>query len=280
MNRKSKLVNHHSRRAFTLIELLVVIAIIAILAAILFPVFAQAKAAAKNSVGLSNMKQIGLSNQIYYGDNDDTRMGRQLSDSTTCLSWKQQTEPYRKSLDIFRDPLNPGAKYYDGFSDEAARAVVCGSRAGVKNVDYKQYQRGYYWNNVWMGKWNDGGSMSTIEQPADVGDIVEGKGLFTDAGPFDTWVQDVDSNTSWLGSGAPKTGLQWNNTAGKYADKAQNVAYMDGHAKRQTYSGQCKVYNDTADTTTFNFWNFNKGQNLGTGPDQFCSSLKTLPQFR
>ena len=59
-------------RAFTLIELLVVIAIIAILAAILFPVFAQAKQAAKKSVSLSNVKQLSLSNVIYAGDYDDT----------------------------------------------------------------------------------------------------------------------------------------------------------------------------------------------------------------
>ena len=58
-------------QAFTLIELLVVIAIIAILAAILFPVFAQAKAAAKKTVCVSNQKQIGLSAMMYAGDNDD-----------------------------------------------------------------------------------------------------------------------------------------------------------------------------------------------------------------
>ena len=60
-----------SRKAFTLIELLVVIAIIAILAAILFPVFAQAKLAAKKTKGLSQFKQVGTGLQIYLGDSDD-----------------------------------------------------------------------------------------------------------------------------------------------------------------------------------------------------------------
>jgi prepilin-type N-terminal cleavage/methylation domain-containing protein/prepilin-type processing-associated H-X9-DG protein len=59
------------KKAFTLIELLVVIAIIAILAAILFPVFAQAKAAAKQSANVSNMKQLGLAGIMYAGDWDD-----------------------------------------------------------------------------------------------------------------------------------------------------------------------------------------------------------------
>ncbi len=59
------------RNAFTLIELLVVIAIIAILAAILFPVFAQAKKAAKGTVALSNVKQMNLGAILYSNDNDD-----------------------------------------------------------------------------------------------------------------------------------------------------------------------------------------------------------------
>lgn len=59
------------KRAFTLIELLVVIAIIAILAAILFPVFAQAKVAAKKTSDLSNVKQTALATTMYEGDSDD-----------------------------------------------------------------------------------------------------------------------------------------------------------------------------------------------------------------
>src|SRR4051794_23482927 len=62
------------KKAFTLIELLVVIAIIAILAAILFPVFAQAKAAAKKTNCVSNLKQLSLANLMYAGDYDDFYM--------------------------------------------------------------------------------------------------------------------------------------------------------------------------------------------------------------
>lgn len=100
------------RKAFTLIELLVVIAIIAILAAILFPVFAQAKVAAKASADLSNMKQIGTSLQIYLSDNDDTYMQAYYynndNDSSNGYSqWSGLLEPYTKNLEIFRSPLDP-----------------------------------------------------------------------------------------------------------------------------------------------------------------------------
>lgn len=68
------------RRGFTLIELLVVIAIISILAAILFPVFAQAKNAAKAVVCMSNMKQIALAGQMYMNDNDDVWFPAEMYD--------------------------------------------------------------------------------------------------------------------------------------------------------------------------------------------------------
>jgi prepilin-type N-terminal cleavage/methylation domain-containing protein len=100
------------KRAFTLIELLVVIAIIAILAAILFPVFAQAKAAAKKISALSGMKQTGTAIQIYLAVADDQfPMGFgacwwQPSDG----GWAQDTKPYIKNLPILRDPSDPLSK--------------------------------------------------------------------------------------------------------------------------------------------------------------------------
>lgn len=82
------------KRAFTLIELLVVIAIIAILAAILFPVFAQAKAAAKKTSALSNQKQIGLAVIMYQGDYDDTYPRNDDCVAGSSLNPELKNEPF------------------------------------------------------------------------------------------------------------------------------------------------------------------------------------------
>ncbi len=99
------------KRAFTLIELLVVIAIIAILAAILFPVFAQAKMAAKKSADLSNTKQMGTSLQIYLADFDDDYPQAYYypNDSSSAggyAQWSGLLMPYIKNLDIFVSPVD------------------------------------------------------------------------------------------------------------------------------------------------------------------------------
>jgi prepilin-type N-terminal cleavage/methylation domain-containing protein len=127
--------NASQHRAFTLIELLVVIAIIAILAAILFPVFAQAKMAAKKTAALSNIKQTALATTMYANDYDDTlpmqdsdpisgfpfwtagsenpcgadddlpNHGCQLGfmDPLAHDNWGREIYPYVKNMDLYRD---------------------------------------------------------------------------------------------------------------------------------------------------------------------------------
>jgi len=94
------------RSGFTLIELLVVIAIIAILAAILFPVFAQAKDAAKKTASLSNVKQIQTTTIMYEADYDDmVPIAVELtSPDGTWMTWSRATSPYRKNWGIMYSP--------------------------------------------------------------------------------------------------------------------------------------------------------------------------------
>jgi prepilin-type N-terminal cleavage/methylation domain-containing protein len=118
------------KRAFTLIELLVVIAIIAILAAILFPVFAQAKSAAKKTAVLAQYKQSGTALNIYFADFDDTAiMGSYVMPGTSIttpagntittptVTWCKAAEPYTKNWPILNDrvvsdPLNVWSAAY------------------------------------------------------------------------------------------------------------------------------------------------------------------------
>ncbi|MEO7718313.1 MAG: DUF1559 domain-containing protein [Capsulimonas sp.] len=95
------------QRGFTLIELLVVIAIIAILAAILFPVFAKAREKARQISCVSNLKQIGLGIMQYTQDNDENLPYARI-DAAPVTPWQGAIYPYVKSAQLFKCPDNPG----------------------------------------------------------------------------------------------------------------------------------------------------------------------------
>ena len=101
------MVGHHQKKGFTLIELLVVIAIIAILAAILFPVFAQARDAARKASCQSNLKQIGTAFSMYVSDYDGWYVpswmypaGWNTGNECPRWIWADYVQPYIKSYQI------------------------------------------------------------------------------------------------------------------------------------------------------------------------------------
>ena len=125
------------KKAFTLIELLVVIAIIAILAAILFPVFAKAREAAKKTACLSNLKQMGTAFTLYLNDNDsqfptcDNDMARITgqppdpetpeADGPPERDWTISTQAYIKNFDIMRCSSDESLKPKDPKNPDLAR---------------------------------------------------------------------------------------------------------------------------------------------------------------
>lgn len=112
-----------ARRAFTLIELLIVIAIIAILATILFPVFARARENARRSACMSNLRQIGLAFAQYTQDYDETYpvfMAFSLPGLTTISSWDQSIAPY---AGVTVDP-NASPTIFKCPSDSIARTTA------------------------------------------------------------------------------------------------------------------------------------------------------------
>lgn len=228
------------RRAFTLIELLVVIAIIAILAAILFPVFAQAKLAAKKAASISNVKQIGTSTMIYLADTDDVLPISRItlisgagvatndisyaqSDETlttpspaTRAMWGNAINPYTKNRDITKSPVGTDLNLF-----------------GETEAQLGTQRFGYYYNG-YLNSY----SATAVAQPANTllysetaKDRQTRKWFFAwplpYAGTSDAtapWQFNINANsTSWYGFMVDST---WFNYS-----RNQTVSYTDGHAR-------------------------------------------------
>jgi len=279
------------KSAFTLIELLVVIAIIAILAAILFPVFAQAKAAAKNTSSLNNMKQFATAVQLYAGDYDDMRVLRNsfvaAPPNGDEWSWKQLVAPYIKNNEIFKDPVNTIARFPDFHSDPAMRALFGWNTLNLPaNM---RFNRGYNLANIWDNtNWFTDGravSLTSFDQPARVYAVIESKVVWSDIGTYYPWIENVDSDTSWMGAAAPVTGTRWIWSSDKWSGKAFNAAYWDGHAKRMAHSRACATNfmsqpNGSTEKDEFNMGDAAKQRVLAgdTWMNSYCSTLPN--QFR
>ncbi|MBX7133714.1 MAG: prepilin-type N-terminal cleavage/methylation domain-containing protein [Fimbriimonadaceae bacterium] len=247
------------RSAFTLIELLVVIAIIAILAAILFPVFAQAKESAKLTVTMSNTNQIGKAVYMYLSDNDDIFF--KIRHDGSVRNWKHALDPYVKSVDVWRDPTNPAAK----LPDEQGQPFYNGG-----NPAKPQFPRGYIYYRAFhkTGAWQDAAdyTFSAIEQPASALIITESKDIFPDYGP---WINFLyQGNNGWE---IPNWG------GGHRGDKAMMVVFADSHTKFTPMRQTCIDQGNGENMWQYNRSNLNFTIN-GTVTnlawmDSFCRTL-------
>ncbi|MEN6545721.1 MAG: DUF1559 domain-containing protein [Armatimonadia bacterium] len=204
-----------SKRGFTLIELLVVIAIIAILAAILFPVFAKAREKARQSSCLSNLKQLSLACLSYAQDYDERLPQAYISTTTPRYSFIQFLEPYVKNSQVFDCPS-----------------------ANVKSTIIYNGTRSYPFN---MLLWTV--SLGSIASPSETVMMADGTvntytgawSLFRPSNGRRLDKEDGSEYSVWGGT-TPVNTQAWTqfNFCVRHNDMG-NVNFVDGHAKAMNY---------------------------------------------
>ena len=224
------------RHGFTLIELLVVIAIIAILAAILFPVFSRAREQARRTSCLSNMRNIGLGLYMYAQDYDELLPKRRPCEGSfdACKgtyevrsngkayeqTWKNVLNPYLKNKQIYKCPSN----------DAATHGTWVNNSAGV-TVEDPDYPAGY---SMWLPDFSgpifpNGNSypqpLASLTYPAQELIIVESHYAWPDIGPWLSYCEpsgEACDGASFAGASSWGSG---------HAKKGGNVIYLDTHSK-------------------------------------------------
>ena len=260
-------ITDHALKAFTLIELLVVIAIIAIIAAILFPVFAQAKAAAKQSVCLSNEKQLGIAQQLYLNDHDDVYPGPNqriqqppgIVGDVNQMPYDLQLMPYLKSTAVFLCPGDGGARLTPASSRNISFwDVTWRKRAIPRSYHYVSNMitaEAKGWDlNTGMGEFvGVGYPASRIEQPSDTIAYVEawgGKSMTDDFSSYmgSPWSSIFGACDAWkLAGRKPKVYTGSDSLPGQCQgygaldpspghNGGSNYVMADTSAKRRTWS--------------------------------------------
>jgi len=254
-----------TRKAFTLIELLVVIAIIAILAAILFPVFAQARESARKASCLSNTKQLGLGIMMYVQDYDEVYpcnnwdtppLGITDTDSRdpkypAAIAWMWHVMPYIKNRQILVCPSDPNPKHWATGYD-AANPATCDDAWGIPTpISYVSNQEifGYGGTKGTAGcfgedisDWGyDPSSLAAVPSPAQTY-MVADSGRENGLEAF--WINNTRAGnyTRVYNATAPGNGRRADNTdatwksrlenSGIYRhQKGSNISFADGHSK-------------------------------------------------
>ncbi|MES1228036.1 MAG: prepilin-type N-terminal cleavage/methylation domain-containing protein [Armatimonadota bacterium] len=238
-----------SQRAFTLIELLVVIAIIAILAAILFPVFSQAKAAAKKTADLNNHKQIVVGILLYAGDNDDQtcRTHHDLEPPETIsdlYTWYQPLKSYLKSDQIFHDPVVNDTPTLFPYP--------------VTLADWKTYRTDYLIN----GFFAHGQNLTAFSKPSEqiiIGESHAGIAFFDyhpwASAPDDNWERGFLDGSGYQ-IGDPDTDSQIVDplNIGRHTG-GNNYSFVDGHAKYFKFAQTLDKTKAVDDVTNFGMHN-------------------------
>ena len=208
------------KSAFTLIELLVVIAIIAILAAILFPVFARARENARRSSCQSNLKQISLGLLQYRQDYDERFAPASVA--APGVGWANIMQPYVKSIQILQCPSNSNPPNDNPLAEPFG--------GGYGNSSFTDYS---YNSLLAPGDPNIGISESTVNQPVLTIMLVDGTPYNASGSiPYNNGNQCVGIIGFQTGAGVCGDGALNRTEATRHLEGG-NYAFVDGHVKFQ-----------------------------------------------